>query len=96
MSNRMYRTASDIYRAITSRPELKGYTVIIVGKTGPTGKSTLCKLLVNSGIKAIDISESLNGYVKYSDSYENTVNIDHYDESILVVLNRTRILLDEE
>lgn len=91
MNNKEYRTASDIYRAIVGSQFLKNYTVIITGKTGPTGKTTLCKLLNNAGVRAIDISESLNNYVQYANECNrNDMIVDEFNETILVVLNRSR------
>ena len=91
MNNREYRTAADVYRAIVGNQFLKDYTVIITGKTGPTGKTTLCKLLNNAGVRAIEISEDLNFYVEYSTkSNKNNVIINEFNETVLVVLNRLR------
>lgn len=91
MNNREYRTASDIYRVIVRSQFLKNYTVIITGKTGPTGKTTLCKLLVNAGVRAFDISESLNDHVNYSfRNDQNDMIVDEENETVLVILNRLR------
>ena len=91
MINKAYRTASDIYRAITDSQILKDYTVIIAGKTGPTGKTTLCKLLVNAGVNAIEISETLNHYVQYSKGCDkNDMIVDDWNKTVLVILNRLR------
>lgn len=90
MNNKEYGTATDIYRSIIRNQFLKDYTVIITGKTGPTGKTTLCKLLNNAGINAIDISESLNSYVNYSNDNRNYKTIDKDNKIVLVVLNRLR------
>ena len=93
MNNKEYGTATDIYRfyrSIIRNQFLKDYTVIITGKTGPTGKTTLCKLLNNAGINAIDISESLNSYVNYSNDNRNYKTIDKDNKIVLVVLNRLK------
>ena len=90
MKRREYGTASDIYRAIVGDQFLKDYTVVITGKTGPTGKTTLCKLLVNAGVKAIEISEILNDQVEYLYEYGNEMNVDNENKTVLVVLNRVR------
>ena len=90
MKRREYGTASDIYRAIVGDQFLKDYTVVITGKTGPTGKTTLCKLLVNAGVKAIEISEILNDQVEYLYEYGNEMIVDNENKTILVVLNRVR------
>ena len=90
MNNREYRTAADVYRAIVGNQFLKDYTVIITGKTGPTGKTTLCKLLVSAGVRAIEISEDLNFHVRYSDDNKNEMIVNEFNETVLVVLNRLR------
>lgn len=84
------QTATDIFRQIVSSHFIKDYTVIITGRTGPTGKTTLCKLLNNAGVRAIEISESLNYHVDYLDMYENEMIIDDENKIVLVVLNRRR------
>ena len=90
MNNRKHRTASDIYRTIVNSQDLRGYTVIITGRTGPTGKSTLYKLLYNAGIRVFDISEGLNSHINYTYNNENKLIVDPYNETVLVVLNRIR------
>lgn len=90
MNNKKHISASDIYNTIVGHHILKKYTVIITGTTGPTGKTTLCKLLVNAGVNAIEISESLNNHVQYSDRNENVMIIDFENKTVLVVLNRLR------
>lgn len=89
MNRKEYRTATDICRAIMHSHFLKDYTVIITGKTGPTGKTTLCKLLESVGVKAFEISEDLNFYVDYTHMGDkNIMIVNEFNESILVVLNR--------
>lgn len=88
MRSKKYRTASDIYRMITADQQLNDFTVIITGKDNYTDTSTLCKLLIGTGIKAIDISEILDRHVDYLCVYENDVDIDWENKIILVVLHR--------
>lgn len=90
MNSIRFNTASDIYREIVGDPELKNYTVVIIGTPGPTGKTTLCKLLISAGINAIDISESLDSHVAYLYPNDNDIDIDRENKIILVVLNRLR------
>lgn len=88
---RKFSTATDIYMEIVGSQVLKDYTVIIAGKTGPTGKTTLCKLLINAGVRAIEISESLNNYVDYTiRNNQNDMIINEENETVLVILNRLR------
>ena len=90
MKSRTYDTASIICREIMNDPTLKDYTVIITGKPGPTGKTTLCKLLANAGMNAIEISEILYTHVVYLLEDDNTVTIDEENKIVLVMLNRLR------
>ena len=90
MRSRTYETASIIYREILKDPTLKDYTIIITGKPGPTGKTTLCKLLVNAGLNAVEISESLYTRVVYLLKSDNEVVIDEENKTVLVILNRLR------
>ena len=90
MRSRTYETASIICREIITNPTFKDYTVIITGRPGPTGKTTLCNLLVNAGINAIEISEILYTHVAYLLENDNTVAIDEENKIILVILNRLR------
>lgn len=95
MDRREYRTASDIYKAIVGNQTLKSYTVVITGKSGPTGKTTLCSLLNNAGVKVVDISNDLNQCVKYANGYGNEMLINYDNETVLVVLNRFRFSGEE-
>lgn len=90
MRSRTYETASIIYREILKDPTLKDYAIIITGKPGPTGKTTLCKLLVNAGLNAVEISESLYTRVVYLLKSDNEVVIDEENKTVLVILNRLR------
>lgn len=90
MRSRTYETASIIYREIIKDPTLKDYTIIITGKPGPTGKTTLCKLLVNAGLNAVEISESLYTRVVYLLNSDNEVVVDEENKTVLVILNRLR------
>lgn len=94
MRSRSYDTASNIYTAITSDKILREYTVVITGRYGPTGKTTLCKLLVNAGINAIEISEILNNRIIYLDKNSNDILIDDDNKIVLVVLNRLRSAIE--
>ena len=90
MNNKKYNTASDVYRAIVNDSKLKDFTVVIAGEPGPTGKTTLCKVLVGAGVRAIDISEVLDNHVEYLCKYENDVDVDWENKIVLVILNRYR------
>ena len=90
---REYKTASDVYKAIVSDEILKSFTVVVTGRYGPTGKTTLCKLLVNAGVNAIELSENLvSTYAlpMHRDNTKNKIVIHPNYETIIVVLDRLR------
>lgn len=65
----------------------KENTYIIMGRTGPTGKTWLCNTLKKFGFKAFDLS----GYVNYSIEYYGNFNYilrDCYDKITIIVLNK--------
>jgi hypothetical protein len=64
-----------------------GYTFIITGKIGPTGKSWLKRALIAQGYRAIEITGSLYSLVEYTDN-KNHFIVDEYEKTVLIVLNR--------
>lgn len=90
-----YKTASDIYRTIVHDKDLRNCTVVISGRCGPTGKTTLCKLLNSSGVNSIELPEQmLNIYaIVPPGKHRRDINIMHvypeYD-TVLVILDRLR------
>jgi len=90
-----YKNASDIYRAIVNDKDLRRCTVVISGRCGPTGKTTLCKLLNSSGVNSVELPEQiLNIYaIVPAGKHRRDINIIHvypeYD-TVLVILDRLR------
>ena len=80
-------STTSILRTIKANPDAKDYTYVICGKSGPTGKTTLRKDLVNLGYNAIEISEILDDSVVYCNS-GNDVQVDECNKCILIVLNQ--------
>lgn len=77
--NKIYNTMSEEDRKKT--------TFIILGKTGPTGKTWLWNELRKRGLNAVEVTEGLLGLVHYTD------NVNHYiteilDNTVIIVLNR--------
>ena len=68
-------------------PDAEQYTYIILGKTGPTGKSRLCKELREAGYNAHEITESIFDLVEYNDD-KNHFIIDENRMHAVIVLNR--------
>lgn len=63
------------------------YTFIIMGRSGPTGKTWLCNQLRNHGFNAFDISENVYDKVTYRDD-DNFYIPDHLYKQIVIILNR--------
>ena len=82
-------TRKAIEEFITNDPDFINYTIIITGKAGPTGKTTLANNLKEKGYKAIEISEHIHRHVEYTHPRDyNTLIIDISDQYILVILNK--------
>lgn len=81
-------TPNEILKQILKERDMSSISeYIILGKSGPTGKTWLWDHLRKNGLNATDLSEQLIGLVKYSD------NNNHYIGPILgnkalIVLNR--------
>lgn len=80
-----------ISRIESLKPQInfKEYTFIIFGKSGPTGKSTLCKELRDKGYNAFDISEDVCAMCNCSIySNEDGYIVDLNRKMFLIVLNK--------
>ena len=73
----------EIFNVITKMPKkfsndkhFKDYTIVITGKPGPTGKTSLCETFNNAGFKAIELTEMLdmNNLVDFK-NYNNYISI---------------------
>ena len=90
-----HKNASDIYRAIVDDKDLRNCTVVITGRCGPTGKTTLCKLLNSSGVNSIELPEhilNIHALVPPGRSRRDINFMCVYPEydTVLVVLDRLR------
>lgn len=61
-----------------------GKPIVIMGKPGPTDKTTLCNKLIKEGYKVIEISESIGGLIQYNDGRNHYIENDYYN---VIVLN---------
>lgn len=95
---------SEIFDVITKMPKkfsndkfFEDYTIVITGKPGPTGKTSLCKTFNSVGFKAIELTEMLdmNNLVDFKDD-KNHVLVDNGQKVILIVLNKIKIKKMEE
>jgi hypothetical protein len=64
-----------------------GFTFVITGKGGPTGKTWLTEKLRRNGFNAIEITEAMLGYVEYNDDANHYV-VNGADKWGLIVLNK--------
>lgn len=62
-------------------------TFVIFGKTGPTGKTWLCKELKSNKLKAIELSEQIFNLVDYKDK-NNHLIIDFSNKTVIIILNK--------
>lgn len=99
MLKRDWNHLGEIFDVITKMPKkfgndkyFKDYTIVITGKPGPTGKTSLCKTFNNEGFKAIELTEILylNDLVDFKDD-KNHVLVDNGQKVILIVLNKFKI-----
>lgn len=65
----------------------KTHKFIILGRTGPTGKTWLCDKLKASGYNAVELSEMIYNFVSYEDS-DNHYLFDYDNGITIVILNR--------
>lgn len=72
-----------------ANPVRDKYVIFILGKTGPTGKSTLEKSLRQLGYQAFDVSEEINGMIDYKikENKENKIFVNEFKRTITVFLN---------
>jgi broad-specificity NMP kinase len=58
--------------------------IIICGRPGPTGKTSLCDILRTHGSNVIEISDGVSSLVKYLDDKNHYIEEEYY---YLIVLN---------
>lgn len=64
------------------------YVFIILGKSGPTGKTWLKEQITKLGFKAFEITDSLYPFVGYHDS-QNHYTVDESEKQVTIILNET-------
>lgn len=85
-----YLTPSEVLNKICntiSEDDRKKTTFVILGKSGPTGKTWLWRQLRKRGLNAIEVTESLVGLVSYTDSVNHYIT-ENLDNTVIIVLNR--------
>ena len=87
-----FQSSGDILNTIRMDPHGKEFTYIILGRSGPTGKSKLRDTLTELGYTAFEISESVARYVSYPEIYRPNCGdhmvVDYYNKIITIVLNK--------
>lgn len=68
------------------RPESKDYTIVVMGETGPTGKTWIYEKLKSNGFRVTEITEQVYKIVDYRDR-KNHVLVDEVQRTIIIVLN---------
>lgn len=63
------------------------YTYVILGRSGPTGKTWLRTQLIEEGYNAVELSEDAIGWVDYRDD-KNHFIVNRMQKMVIVVLNR--------
>lgn len=62
------------------------YVYIILGKTGPTGKTWLCENLKTRGYKAVEWMPHLDRYISCVD-LDNRLIVDEENRFVIIILN---------
>jgi hypothetical protein len=80
-------------RMETFKPKLnfKEYTFIIFGKSGATGKTTLCNALRDRGYNAFDISEDVSALAHYNIYGNDGYIVDMARKVVVIILNKRYI-----
>lgn len=82
-----YNAPEEFLRMILKRKDLyKGFTFVITGKGGPTGKTWLTEKLRHNGFNAVEVTEAMLGYVDYNDD-ANHHAFNCAEKWVLIVLN---------
>lgn len=80
-------TATKVYEHILNSGEIaKEFTYIILGRSGPTGKTRLLKRLLDREFKAFEITESIFDVIDYTDANNHFI-VDPYYKKVVIVLN---------
>ena len=80
------RIYEDIRKAVDNDESLKSYTYIVMGKTGPTGKTYMVDRLKALGCNVVELSELIFDVVEYDDS--NYYRVDAMQKTVVIILNQ--------
>ena len=65
----------------------RNFTYVVLGQTGPTGKSCLTEALKNAGHTAVEISPLINPFVYYEVLAHNNFMVE-YGDTVAVFLSK--------
>lgn len=84
-------SAEEVYQCIIKLPDIirkRESDIIIMGRSGRTGKSALWRRLIADGYQHVrEISEDIGGLVIYRDD-DNHVLINEFNGDTIVVMNK--------
>ena len=79
---------SDVLKYANRNKSLgRTFTYVILGRTGPTGKSCLTEALKNDGHTAVEISPLINPFVDYEVLANNNFMVE-YGDTVAVFLSK--------
>lgn len=81
-------TPQAILDRIVTSVDSAAYDYIIMGESGPTGKTWLYSKIKELGYNVTELSEYINGRVAYSNSI-NQVIVNDLDMKVIIILNTT-------
>lgn len=85
---RGYISPERIFYEISNDKSIRDYTYVIMGKSGPTGKTWLWDMLHVSGFDAVEISEETQNLIGYVDS-DNHCKVDDFHQTVIIILNQS-------
>ena len=74
-------------RIINNKLVIEGYSFVILGKPGPTGKTSLYFKLLDHGFDVTEISEDIIGLIDFTDE-RNHIIVKERDKKIIIILNK--------
>lgn len=83
--NDMNLTPNKILESIFNDPSRERKTYIILGRSGPTGKTWLWNELRKRGLNAIEISEQVYRFLDYNDNGNHCIESTFGDTEIIVL-----------
>lgn len=87
MKHDITSSPQEILDWITNSPKLVTYDYIIMGKSGPTGKTWLYSKLKERGYNTTELSEYIMGKVVYAGEINHLI-INDLDRKIIIILNK--------